>query len=104
MLNSWQDGPAKRAIEDFVGRVTSEGPHFVAAEDRIGVFDNDGTLWCEKPAYVQLDFLIRRLAALAEADPSLRQRRRIRPRRPGIWRGSVQPSPSITKATTPTSK
>jgi phosphoglycolate phosphatase-like HAD superfamily hydrolase len=74
MLNSWQDGPAKRAIEDFVGRVTSEGPHFVAAEDRIGVFDNDGTLWCEKPAYVQLDFLIRRLAALAEADPSLRQR------------------------------
>jgi hypothetical protein len=60
MLDTWKDGSAKSAIVDFVGRVTSEGPHFVAAADRIAVFDNDGTLWCEKPAYIQLDFLVRR--------------------------------------------
>ena len=41
---------------------------------RVAAFDNDGTLWCEKPAYVQLDFLVRRLAALADADPLLKAR------------------------------
>ena len=40
-------------------------------EARIAVFDNDGTLWCEKPAYIQLDFLVRRLAEQAAADASL---------------------------------
>ncbi|MCX8559574.1 HAD family hydrolase [Mycolicibacterium mucogenicum] len=74
MLTSWNDGPTKSAIVDFVGRVTTEGPDFVAPQDRIAVFDNDGTLWCEKPAYVQLDFLVRRLAAQAAADPSLAAR------------------------------
>lgn len=74
MLDSWKDGPAKSAIFGFVGRVTTNGPDFVAVPDRVAVFDNDGTLWCEKPAYVQLDFLIRRLAELAEADPSLKLR------------------------------
>ena len=48
-LASWTDGPTKSAIVDFVGRVTAEGPDYVAPEDRIAVFDNDGTLWCEKP-------------------------------------------------------
>jgi phosphoglycolate phosphatase-like HAD superfamily hydrolase len=43
----------------------------LAPVDRVAVFDNDGTLWCEKPAYVQLDFLVRQLAARAAADPSL---------------------------------
>jgi phosphoglycolate phosphatase-like HAD superfamily hydrolase len=71
MLESWNDGPAKSAIVDFVKRVTTEGADFVAPESRVAVFDNDGTLWCEKPAYVQLDFLIRRLAAQAAADPAL---------------------------------
>jgi phosphoglycolate phosphatase-like HAD superfamily hydrolase len=70
-LASWTDGPTKSAIVDFVARVTSEGPDYVDEESRVAVFDNDGTLWCEKPAYVQLDFLIRRLAAQAAADPSL---------------------------------
>jgi phosphoglycolate phosphatase-like HAD superfamily hydrolase len=74
LLDSWRDGPTKAAIVDFVGRVTSDGPDFVAAAERIAVFDNDGTLWCEKPAYVQLDFLVRRLAALAESDASLKER------------------------------
>ena len=75
MLDSWNDGPTKSAIVDFVGRVTTEGgPDFVAAEARVAVFDNDGTLWCEKPMYIQLDFLLRRLAEQAEADPSLRDK------------------------------
>ena len=44
------------------------------AEARVAVFDNDGTLWCEKPAYIQLDFLVRRLAEQANADPSLKDK------------------------------
>ena len=72
-LASWKDGPTKSAIVDFVGRVTTaNGPDFVAPEERIAVFDNDGTLWCEKPMYIQLDFLLRRFKEQAEADPSLR--------------------------------
>lgn len=67
MLNSWNDGPTKSAIVDFVERVVND----VAPEDRIAVFDNDGTLWCERPSYIQLDFLVRRMAAQAAADPSL---------------------------------
>ncbi len=74
MLDSWTDGPTKTAIVDFVTRVTADGPDFVAPEARVAVFDNDGTLWCEKPAYVQLDFLIRRFAAQATEDPALADR------------------------------
>jgi phosphoglycolate phosphatase-like HAD superfamily hydrolase len=74
MLKSWNDGPTKSAIVDFVGRVTTAGPDFVAPEARIAVFDNDGTLWCEKPAYIQLDFLVRRLAEQVAADPTLKDR------------------------------
>ena len=71
-LASWTDGPTKSAIVDFVGRVTAEGgPDYVAPEERVAVFDNDGTLWCEKPTYIQLDFIVRRLAEKAAADPSL---------------------------------
>jgi phosphoglycolate phosphatase-like HAD superfamily hydrolase len=55
-----------------VGRVCTEGgPDYVEPQDRVAVFDNDGTLWCEKPAYIQLDFLVRRLAEKATADASL---------------------------------
>jgi hypothetical protein len=71
-LASWRDGPAKSAIVDFVTRVTTAGgPDFVAPEARVAVFDNDGTLWVEKPMYVQLDFLLRRFKDQAEADPAL---------------------------------
>jgi phosphoglycolate phosphatase-like HAD superfamily hydrolase len=74
-LLSWNDGPTKSAIVDFVGRVTTKGgPDYVAPEQRIAVFDNDGTLWCEKPMYIQLDFLIRRFAEQVAADPSLREK------------------------------
>jgi len=68
VLESWRDRPAKSAITDFVDRVTAEVP----PEERVAVFDNDGTLWCEKPAYIQLDFLVRRLAEQAAADVTLK--------------------------------
>ena len=74
MLDSWRDGPSKTAILDFVEHVAAE----VAPEDRIAVFDNDGTLWCEKPAYIQLDFLVRRLAQQAAANPALATRQPYR--------------------------
>jgi phosphoglycolate phosphatase-like HAD superfamily hydrolase len=74
-LRAWNHGSAKKAITDFVARVTTEGSKdFVAPEARVAVFDNDGTLWCEKPMYIQLDFLLRKLAAQAEADAGLRQK------------------------------
>src|SRR5215216_37843 len=60
---------------EFVARVTTDGsPDFVPPEERVAVFDNDGTLWCEKPMPIQLDFILRRLAVMAEEDPSLRGR------------------------------
>ena len=75
MLDTWNDGPTKSAIVDFVDRVTREGgPDYVAPEARVAVFDNDGTLWTEKPMYIQLDFLVRRFREQAQADESLRER------------------------------
>ncbi len=74
-LPAWRETPTKQAILDFVAAVTdASGPHFVPPEARIAVFDNDGTLWCEKPLYVQMDYLLRKLAARAQADHSLRTR------------------------------
>ena len=74
-LSSWRDGPAKQAIIDFVGRTCGEdGSAAVPVEERVAVFDNDGTLWCEKPMPIQLDFILRRLAEMAQAQPELRER------------------------------
>lgn len=70
-LDSWTDGPTKSAIVDFVGSVVAPGENFVPVEERVAVFDNDGTLWCEKPMYIQLDFIIGKLAAKAAEDPTL---------------------------------
>ena len=65
-LPSWNDGPAKQAIEAFVRKVTDKsGNDYVPPADRIAVFDNDGTLWAEKPVYFQLLFAIDRVKALA---------------------------------------
>ena len=70
LLPSWNDGPTKRSIVDFVRRVTTNGgPQFVKLEDRIAVFDNDGTLWSEQPMLFQLAFAIDRLKALAPQNP-----------------------------------
>jgi hypothetical protein len=72
-LNSWQDGAARNAIIDFVTRVTTpDSPAFVPPADRIATFDNDGTLWCEKPLPIQLDFILRRWVEMAQENPALR--------------------------------
>ncbi|MBC8252860.1 MAG: haloacid dehalogenase-like hydrolase [Ardenticatenia bacterium] len=73
VLQSWNDTPTKQRILQFVAAVTDEaGPGYVPPAERVATFDNDGTLWCEKPMYIQLDHLLRKLAAQAESDPSLR--------------------------------
>jgi phosphoserine phosphatase len=72
-LASWNEGPTKSAIIDFVARVSEVGgPDYVEPAARVAVFDNDGTLWTEKPLVIQLDFTIRRFRELAELDPALR--------------------------------
>ena len=74
-LPSWNAGPAKTAIINFVERVTSEGSaDFVAPAERIATFDNDGTLWCEQPNYVEVVFAIDRLKALAPQHPEWRRK------------------------------
>jgi phosphoglycolate phosphatase-like HAD superfamily hydrolase len=74
-LASWNDGAAKKAITDFVARVTQEGgPDFVPVAARIATFDNDGTLWAEQPMYVQLAFALDRVKALAPQHPEWRQK------------------------------
>lgn len=87
MLESWNDGPTKSAIVDFVERTVAD----VAPEDRVAVFDNDGTLWCEKPMYIQLDFLLRRFKEQAEADPTLRDQQPYRAAYTGdlAWLGNA---------------
>jgi phosphoserine phosphatase len=67
-LPSWNDGPTKASIVDFVRRVTS-GPDFVPEDQRIATFDNDGTLWIEQPMYIQLAFILDRVKALAPQKP-----------------------------------
>jgi len=72
-LPSWKDGAAKRAIVDFIARVTREGgSDFVPPAERIAVFDNDGTLWSEQPMYVQLAFALDRVKAMAPGHPEWR--------------------------------
>ena len=69
-LASWQVGAARDAVIGFVDRVRgADGIEPVPVAERVAVFDNDGTLWCEKPMPIQLDFILRRLGAMAEADP-----------------------------------
>ncbi len=73
-LASWRDGATKDAIFEFVRRTCGDGADAVPVEERIAVFDNDGTLWCEQPMPIQLDFILRDLVAAAEATPELRER------------------------------
>lgn len=74
-LPSWNDSPAKSAIIDFVTRTTTPfGEDYRPADSRIAVFDNDGTLWCEQPMYVQLAFALDRVKALAPEHPEWRDK------------------------------
>jgi len=69
-LPSWNAGPARQAIVDFVARVTRHGgPDFVQPPERIATFDNDGTLWAEKPVPFQVMFAFDRVKALAPQHP-----------------------------------
>jgi phosphoglycolate phosphatase-like HAD superfamily hydrolase len=72
-LPSWNDGPAKQAIVDFV-RTTTEtgGARFVPPEERIATFDQDGTLWVEHPVYTQLIYCLDRVPVLAKEKPDLK--------------------------------
>jgi 2'-5' RNA ligase len=74
-LPSWNDGPKKQAILDFVAKVTKEdGKDFVPVAERIATFDNDGTLWCEMPLPVQLYFAIDRVKSLAPKHPEWKEK------------------------------
>jgi hypothetical protein len=53
VLPNWNDGAARRALVDFVTSVTEAGSEFVEPEARVAAFDNDGTLWCEKPSAIR---------------------------------------------------
>ena len=69
-LPSWNEGPAKSAIIDFVKDVTKkDGPDYVRPQDRIATFDNDGTLWVEYPMYTQILFAVDRVKKLAPQHP-----------------------------------
>ena len=69
-LPSWNDGATKKAIVDFVARATKDGgTDFVPVPERVATFDNDGTLWCEQPIYVQVQFAIDRVKELAPKHP-----------------------------------
>src|SRR5688572_12857815 len=72
-LPSWREGPTKGAIVGFVGRVTTRGsPDFLPPEERVAVFDNDGTLWSEQPLYFQVQFALDQVDDLAPAHPRWR--------------------------------
>jgi phosphoglycolate phosphatase-like HAD superfamily hydrolase len=68
-LPSWRDTATRQTIVDFVESIGD-----VPVEERVAVFDNDGTLWCEKPMPIELGFILERLADMAERDTSLRER------------------------------
>ena len=69
-LPSWNEGAPKKAILDFVARVTREGGMgYVPPDARIATFDNDGTLWCEQPFYFQMAFAFDRVKAMAPKHP-----------------------------------
>jgi phosphoglycolate phosphatase-like HAD superfamily hydrolase len=74
-LPSWNDGKAKQSIRAFVKKVTTPGsPSFVPPEERIATFDNDGTLWVEKPVYTQVVFAMDRVAAMAPKHPEWKKK------------------------------
>jgi YidB-like protein len=69
-LSSWNDTGTTQSIVEFVETRAREIP----PEERVAVFDNDGTLWSEKPMPIELGFILQRLAAMAEEDASLREK------------------------------
>jgi phosphoglycolate phosphatase-like HAD superfamily hydrolase len=73
-LPSWNDGPTKQAIINFVHKTTTAGsPQFVPPEERLATFDEDGTLWVEHPMYTEVTFSFDRLGELAEKHPEWKE-------------------------------
>src|ERR1700747_998474 len=74
-LASWNDGPAKQAIVEFVKATTTEGsPQFVPHEERVATFDQDGTLWVEHPMYTQVTYCFERVPTLVKEKPQLKNK------------------------------
>jgi phosphoserine phosphatase len=98
-LQSWNAGHAKKAILDFVERVSREGSDdYVAPGDRVAVVDNDGTLWCERPAYAQALFLGGRLHEQAAEDPELAARPVVKALLAGDLEGAGRYGPEAVAA------
>ena len=75
VLPSWNEGPTKQAIIEFVRATTAQSsPHFVPLEDRIAEFDQDGTLWVEHPMYTQIVYCLDQVGALVKQKPALKNR------------------------------
>ena len=86
-LPSWNEGPSRSRIMAFVQSVTSKSsPDFLPPQDRIAVFDNDGTLWSEQPMYFQLAFIIDRVKALSAAHPDWKDRQPFK----GVLEGNME--------------
>src|SRR5437762_13158915 len=71
-LPSWNDGPAKQALVEFVKATTTQGsPQFVPPEERVATFDQDGTLWVEHPMHTQVMYCLERVPALVKPKAAL---------------------------------
>jgi phosphoglycolate phosphatase-like HAD superfamily hydrolase len=89
-LPSWNEGAAKKAIVEFVARVTKEGgPDFVPPSERIATFDNDGTLWAEQPLYFQFLFALDRVKVLAPQHPEWKDKEPFASLLKGDTRGAL---------------
>ena len=69
ILPSWNDTKTRQRIVNYVKAVTTQGNDFIPPEDRIAVFDNDGTLWSEQPTYFQVEFVLNRIKKMAPKHP-----------------------------------
>ena len=97
-LVSWKNGKAKQAILDFIDTITTTGLSFVEPADRIATFDNDGTLWVERPMPPQFDFLFRTWAKEAQDDPTLARKqpyKAIIERDEAYFQGLVTQDPKV---------
>jgi hypothetical protein len=91
-LPSWNEGSPKQAITAYIQAVTDPGsPDFVPPAERIATFDNDGTLWLEKPLYIQLQHVLRAVGRRAAEQPELRDRQPFKAvyERDMEWLGTV---------------
>lgn len=100
-LPSWNDGPARAAILEFVSRVTAPGPDFVPVLDRIATFDNDGTLWVEVPLPPQFDFVFGKWREEMAADPllaDLQPYKALIDKDPAFLRGIAAQDPAVIES------